>query len=235
MEKTSFSYLGLELGPLAMATNYYRWIFSHLRDDLGKCVMEVGPGYGAFTQLLLNEAKVEELILVEPADNLFPLLQSRFSGKKGVRLIRGYLEGLPDSILVDSLIAINVFGLIEEDEAFLKSAYAKLRLGGYLFLFAPALPFLTGTLDAAFGMVRRYTKSELVSKIETAGFHVERIRYFNFIGVAGWFIAGKLLKRKTLDSFDVGFYDRWVVPWLSRLERVWGPPIGQSLVAVARK
>ena len=235
MEKTSFSYRGQELGSLAKAANYYRWIFNYFRDHLGKRVIEVGPGHGAFSELLLNDTKTEELILVEPAANLFPLLQRRFSGEKKVRLIHDYLEGLSDFALVDTLIAINVFGLIEEDEAFLKSACEKLKPGGRLLLFAPALPFLCGTLDAAFGMVHRYTKSELVSKIQTAGFRIKEIRYFNFLGVLGWFVAAKVLKRKTLNLADVQFYDQWIVPWLSRIERVWEPPIGQSLVVVARK
>lgn len=235
MTKAPFLYLSQELGVLSNAKNYYRWILGYFKDYLGNRVIEVGPGYGAFSELLLSEAKAEELILVEPADNHFSLLQSRFSGKKGIQFIHGYLEELPDSISADSLIAINVFGLIEDDEAFLKFVHKRLKAGGHLLLFAPALPFLYGTLDVAFGMVRRYTKSGLASLIQTAGFHVEWVRYFNFIGVVGWFIGGKLLQKRTLNSFDVKLYDQWVVPWMSRLEKGWEPPIGQSLLAVARK
>jgi hypothetical protein len=48
-----------------------------------------------------------------------------------------------------------------------------------------------------------------------------------------WFIAGKVLQKTTLSRRDVRVYDRWIVPWISALESVWAPPIGQSLVAIA--
>ncbi len=34
---------------------------------------------------------------------------------------------------------------------------------------------------------------------------------------------------------QIGIFDRWVVPWLSRLEAAVPPPFGQSLFAVLRK
>jgi hypothetical protein len=52
-------------------------------------------------------------------------------------------------------------------------------------------------------------------------------------------LKGKLLRRdknfsNTLDGGRLGFYDR-VIPWIERVERVLPPPIGLSLIAVARR
>jgi hypothetical protein len=57
----------------------------------------------------------------------------------------------------------------------------------------------------------------------------------NMIGVAAWFVAGTILRRRTLGRTQVRFYDRWVIPWLRRIESRIHPPIGQSLLAIARK
>jgi hypothetical protein len=94
---------------------------------------------------------------------------------------------------------------------------------------------LYGTLDESFQHIRRYTKRALARRLEETGFRVERLHYFNCLGVVAWFVAGKILKRKTIRITDARDYDRWIVPWASRLESRWTPPFGQSLVAVARK
>jgi hypothetical protein len=44
-----------------------------------------------------------------------------------------------------------------------------------------------------------------------------------------------VMRYKTLRFSDVRFYDRWIVPYVSRLEKYWEPPIGQNLVAIAKK
>jgi hypothetical protein len=57
----------------------------------------------------------------------------------------------------------------------------------------------------------------------------------NFPGIAAWFVAGRVLRRKTIPANDAKLYDRLVVPWLSKLESVVEPPIGSNLIAIATK
>ena len=46
---------------------------------IGKRVIEVGAGIGTFARSLLNHVPVSELVMVEPSDHLFPILQRRFA------------------------------------------------------------------------------------------------------------------------------------------------------------
>lgn len=234
---TTFSYSGAELEALAGAKNYYRWILSYFGPHLGKRVIEVGAGIGSLSEFLLHSAHVSELVLVEPADNLFPLLQRRFSRNSRVQLVHGYLKSLSSTTYgsADSVVLVNVLEHIEDDEVCLQAAHQLLAPQGTILLFVPALPRLYGTLDRIFGHFRRYTKSLLTQKLQQAGFCLVSLRYFNFPGVITWFLAGKVLRRSTLRPRDVRLYDQWGVPWISRLERRWEPPIGQSLIAIARK
>jgi hypothetical protein len=124
---------------------------------------------------------------------------------------------------------------VADDAEFLRSAFASLVPGGRIIIFVPALTFLYGTLDENFGHHRRYTKGGLAGKLTRHGFLLETLRYFNLPGVASWFLAGRVLRRRTLRASDVRFYDRWIVPWLSKLERMWEPPLGQNLLAIARR
>jgi SAM-dependent methyltransferase len=229
-----FSYSGTELDALTEARNYYRAIVGHFADHLGPRVVEAGAGIGTVAEYLLDGTNLAELVLVEPAENNFPLLQARFATNPRVRVVHGYLQDLP-AASADSVVAVNVLEHIEDDADFLRAAHRVLVPGGTLLLYVPALGPLYGTLDAAFDHRRRYTKRSLAPRLERAGFSTVRLCYANLPGVLTWFLAGKVLRRTTLTPRDVRLYDRWAVPVVTRIERRWEPPLGQSLIAIARK
>jgi SAM-dependent methyltransferase len=235
VESASFAYVSTELDALAAAKNYYRWVNRQFAPFVGKRVIEVGAGIGTFAQSLLDHVPVTELVLVEPSDNLFPILQRRFAEEPRVKIIHGYFQPFPGPATADSIVLVNVLEHIAEDQTFLNGAYAGLTPGGTLLLLVPALPRIYGSLDRAFGHYRRYTKTSLVSKLQVAGFGIIRLAYVNLLGIAGWFFTGKVLRRMTLESRYVRWYDQWVIPWLSRLEERWEPPCGQSLIVIAQK
>ncbi len=235
MNPASFRYSGTELDALASATNYYGWILSNFAPYLGKKIIEVGAGIGTFSDLLLGNNQACELTLIEPGENLFPLLAERFSGEKRVRLVRGYLEDLPPGLVADSIVLVNVLEHVRDAQGVLEAAHGILVAGGTLLLFLPALPSLYGALDKAFEHIRRYTKPFLAGELQKTGFRLECLRYFNFPGVFSWFLSGKVLRRNTLRPMDVGLDDRRVVPWCSKIEQRRDPPIGQNLVAVVLK
>jgi len=228
-------YPGGELEALSQSPNYYGWLLRHFVPFLGKRVLELGAGIGTVGDYLLNNTSIPELVLVEPADNLFPLLAERFSGRSRVKLMHGRLEEFASSLSVDSLVAVNVLEHIVDDTTLLRTIHRVLVPGGMVLLFVPALPWLYGTLDESFRHVRRYTKRGLASQLENTGFRVERLHYFNCLGVIAWFVAGKILRRKTISVAGARGYDRWIVPWASRFESHWTPSFGQSLIAVAKK
>src|SRR5919109_491931 len=235
VESTSFTYVSTELYALAEAKNYYRWVVSRFAPFLGKRVIEVGAGIGTFSRTLLTYTALSELILVEPGANLFPLLQKRFSGDPRVKIVHGYFEDLEASATADSIVLVNVLEHIAADQALLDDAHKTLIPGGTLLLLVPAFSWMYGSLDAAFGHYRRYNKPALVEKLQGAGFRILHLTYLNVPGLIAWFLTGRVLRRKTLKPGYVRLYDRWIIPWLARMEGRWEPPFGQSLIAVARR
>lgn len=217
------------------AKNYYQAIMEWARPYLGKRIVEIGAGLGSFSSYLLEYADNSHLVLVEPSDNLFPVLQHRFAGISRVKLVHGSIEDLIGPETADSVVLINVLEHIKDDSVMLQQIHRLLVPEGKILLFVPALPCLYGTLDEAFGHVRRYTKALLADRLIAAGFRPLCVRYWNCVGVVSWFVAGKVLRRRTFTAWSVRLYDTWVIPWTSLLERLWPPPIGQSLIAVASK
>jgi SAM-dependent methyltransferase len=234
MRATDFSYSGTELDALSAAPNYYRFITHCFAPYVGTRAVEVGAGIGTFAEHLLRETSVRELVLVEPADNNFPQLSQRLGGREGVRMVHGYLEEHVGEITgMDSIVAVNVLEHTPDDVSFLTAARKVLRPGGSALVFVPAVQAVYGSLDDEFEHYRRYSKPMLHRAFTEAGFHDVRLRNVNSLGLAAWFMAGRVFKWRTIDASRVRFYDRWVVPWLMRAESAVEPPIGQSILAIA--
>lgn len=231
----AFTYSGEELDALAGARNYYGWIADRFAPHLGRRIVEAGAGIGTFTDYLLARRPDAAVTAVEPAGNNFPHLARRFAGDPRVAPVQGYLDDAFPASSADAVVAVNVMEHVEDDGAFLRAAARALAPGGHVLLFVPALPALFGTLDRAFEHHRRYTRPVLRGRLAAAGLEVLDVRYVNLPGVAAWWLTGKVLRKTTVGAREAAWYDRWVIPWVRALESRVSPPLGQSLLAVARK
>ena len=230
-----FNYSGQELEALAEARNYYAWVLRQFETYLGPQMIEVGAGIGTFSEFILSVPRVQKLVAIEPAANTLPQLRKRFASNPRVEVRPGYLSDNLDGLRGDALVAVNVLEHVLDDAHFLREAFAAVRPAGHLLLFVPAVPAIFGSLDASFEHHRRYTRQSLRSVVEHAGWKPVRISYMNLLGIAAWFMAGRILKQTSIAAGPAKTYDRLVVPLLSRLEAILEPPVGSNLVAIARK
>jgi SAM-dependent methyltransferase len=232
------------LGAMESAPNYHTWILDEFKPYIGKHVVEVGSGTGSITKKL-SEYRIDKLFSLEPSELVFThLIQSMnqfvidTNSQVQFRGINSFLsestEVLKDE-QIDTFIYINVLEHVEYDEVELKLVYDTLEKGGKLLIFVPALQWLFGTHDSNVGHFRRYYKKDLKNKVEKAGFKILKNNYFDFLGVAPWFIAFKLLKIKYLKDGQSKIYDRLIVPFERKFERKLPPFIGKNLLLVAEK
>ncbi|HTV60774.1 MAG TPA: class I SAM-dependent methyltransferase [Verrucomicrobiae bacterium] len=233
--KSVFLYPGAEFHAMEGAQRYHEWILRYFDAYLGKRIMEIGAGIGNFARFLIESAPASEFFLFEPAANLFPIIAKRFASDSRVRVFNDSVNAEAASLAPDTVVMVNVLEHIEDDAGCLDRIYSLLPSGGHLLLFVPALPAIYGSLDQSFEHFRRYTKPELSAKIRAAGFHVLEQRYFNLVGVPAWFFFGRILKKRIVGAGSIRRFDRWFVPPLAWLESLWEPPVGQSLLAIARK
>ena len=134
---------------------------------------------------------------------------------------------------IDTIVCCNVLEHIEDDAGTLADMLAILQPGGRLVLLVPALSWLYGTLDEHLRHFRRYEKAELEEKLAKAGFAIEDCRFVNRVGILGWFVSGKILRRTVLPRGQLRAF-RLFLPLLRREEQD-PPKVGMSLLAVARK
>ena len=216
------------------AANYRRWMYHRISPYIGQRILEVGAGIGNFTSMILDRDLV---VATDKYQACVDYLAARHGDRLKVPPLRLNLsepDGLPVDFEFDTVVCLNVLEHVEGDHDALVYMRTKLAPGGRLIVLVPAFQFLYGPIDRAIEHYRRYTRDELVTKMERAGFRVEQSCYMNAIGIVGWFIINRVLKMEGESEIQVSWADRYVAPWAERLERVLPPPFGLSVIAVGR-
>ncbi len=221
---------GETLRRMEEAANYNRWLVERGLVHLGRRVLDAGAGIGTFTAAV---AEGREVVALEPDPAFVPALRERLAGHTNVQVLEHAIEELDPDEPFDTILCFNVLEHIAGDEDVLRRLYALLRPGGSLLLLVPAHAAAYGRIDAALGHERRYGKRELAQKLGAAGFELARLRHVNPVGIAGWFVTSRLLRRSQVPSGPLRLYDR-LVPVLRVLDRL-PLPFGLSLWAVDRR
>ena len=218
------------LERMARADAYNRWMYDRLAPWIGRRVIEIGSGIGNMSQFLVG---CERLVLTDTEAAYRAYLERRFANSPGVSVAPLTLPATPAPLLgerFDTAVCLNVLEHISDDRASLKAMRRLLQPGGRLVLLVPALPGIYGTLDRKLGHERRYTPRLLRERYAEAGFRLRRLEYFNLVGIAGWWLAGRVLKRELIPTGSLAVFDA-LVP-LFRLERFLPWRVGQSLIAI---
>jgi SAM-dependent methyltransferase len=221
------------LERMAAAPRYNRWMFERLRPWVGHRVLEIGAGIGNMSAFLTDR---ERVVLTDTEDYYLGRLRARFEGERHVTVAELRLPAVEPRLKaerLDTVVCLNVLEHIENDRQTLLDMHDVLKPGGRLILLVPALQKLYGTLDVHLRHFRRYEKAELTEKLSAAGFSIEDCRFVNRPGVLGWWVNGKLLRRRVLPRGQLAGF-RLLMPLLRR-EETNPPSTGMSLLATARK
>jgi hypothetical protein len=100
-------------------------------------------------------------------------------------------------------------------------------------LYVPQGQKLYSSLDEVLGHRCRYSKEELAGELRETGFELESMRDFNHLAIPGWYINGKLLKRRHFSRFQLKLFNM-LVPAIRRVDGL-VPGKGLGIIAVARK
>ncbi len=221
---------------MAKAHNYFAWQSRMALKELGRRVVEVGCGIGNFTGMLLDR---EMVIALDIEVQCVERLRMRYPDRSNLYAFRADVNDAAFGELrrfrPDSFVCLNVLEHVADDRQALSAMAAMLPAGGAIVLLVPAFEALYGPIDRNLGHYRRYTRTSITAIAESAGLRVQTVRYFNAAGFIGWWVNSKLLRREAQSQRQIAFFDRFVVPIVSRVERALPPPFGQSLFVVLRK
>ncbi len=238
--------LPYELALLAEAVNYQQWMADRIRPHLGTRILEIGSGIGNLSRWLPVR---ERLLLTESEPNVFATLKQNmaehFGGDARVSTARFDLSQPATEALgahdFDTVVSFNVMEHIDDDAAALArlarlliegSATGRLRIATLV----PAHAWAYGSIDQVYGHFRRYSKQAFAQlAARAAPGWTYSARYYNVVGLPGWFVMGKILRQRRILPAAVKRFDA-LCPYIRDCDDFihdrLGLPLGQSLIAV---
>lgn len=208
-------------------------------------ILEVGCGTG-FVLYGLSEFKNYHL----------------FGGELHVEGLRYARERLPHAEFIqldfrktpfhnefDAIGAFDVLEHVEEDILMMENVHKSLKPGELFFVSVPQHKWLWSNQDVAAYHKRRYTRKELILKLEQNHFSIEFATSFVFTLLPAMFLSRLFRKKKIRnpDGMEYSFHELTLPSALNKLlegfmkidelliRRGYSLPIGGSLIAVSRK
>jgi SAM-dependent methyltransferase len=199
-------------------------------------ILDVGCGTGANIEMLSQYGEAEG---VDVSDDAL-----EFCRKKGLKVQKGLAEKLPyDDESFELTTALDVIEHLDDDVAGLKEMHRVTKTGGYSLFFVPAFMWLWGVQDDISNHRIRYTRAQIVERIEKAGYTVERATYANFTFFAP-ILVGRLfmkltgIKPESENNINIsalnGLFGKLFSAERHLLSRM-NFPFGVSIVIVAKK
>jgi SAM-dependent methyltransferase len=225
------------VGRRAILEEFLRQIVRNPNSEIqNPKILDVGCGTGANLEMLAQFGESEG---VDVSDDAL-----EFCRAKGLKAHKGLAEELPFADeSFDVVTALDVVEHLDDDVAGLKEMRRVLKTGGKTLIFVPAFMWLWGVQDDISNHRIRYTKKQIVGRLEKAGFTIERATYANWTFFAP-ILAGRTLmkitglKPESENNVNVsalnGFFGK-----IFSAERFWLKnfdfPFGVSIVITATK
>jgi SAM-dependent methyltransferase len=199
-------------------------------------ILDVGCGTGANLEMLSKFGAAEG---VDVSDDAL-----EFCRQKGLWVHKGLAEQLPfTDESIDIVTALDVVEHLDDDVAGLKEMHRVLKKDGRTLIFVPAFMWLWGVQDDISNHRIRYTKRQIVERLEKAGFEIERATYANWTFFAP-ILAGRVLmkvtgiKPESENNVNISALNG-ILGKLFGAERFWlkraNFPFGVSIVITAKK
>jgi ubiquinone/menaquinone biosynthesis C-methylase UbiE len=230
---------------------WYQALRQHVADSIQPAsprfsLLDAGCGSGGMLATLREKFPEAELTGIDASEHGIKLTADR---ALGARLQPASVHELPfPAESFDFVLSLDVWTNEGVDDALAAhETHRVLRPEGKLILNLAALEFLKGAHDKAVDAVRRYTRLEVRTLLEGAGFEIERLTYWNAtlmppIALVRWLSRMRLARAPAEARSDfrplpapVNFMLRGVAALELSASRHLSLPFGTSVFAVARK
>lgn len=190
------------LQRLDLATRFNRWMFDTIQPWCKGHVLEVGSGIGNLSQFFLEKNFM--LTASDLRDEYINILQDKFgkhqhlAGVRSIDLVAENFETRFHDLLqqFDTVVALNVVEHIKDDALAIANCKKMLKPGGHLVVLVPAYQALYNSFDKELDHYRRYNRKSLNKLFTSQSLEIVHARYFNAVGIFGWFINGSLFRKK---------------------------------------
>jgi SAM-dependent methyltransferase len=202
-------------------------------------VIDIGCGVGS--NLRHFRSVCSRLIGIDSEIYSLSLAKKRLAA---VPLVNGDLMRLPfKPNSIDLIIAADILEHLDEDTNGIKEIHGALKREGKVIFTVPAFESLRGIQDIVGMHKRRYSKKELMEKIEREGFKVLKSSYFNFFLFLPILIARRIIyilglkieSENEISSPLINFFLKAIFSIEPYLLKYFSFPFGVSIFCIAKK
>ena len=225
------------LDAISSADKFNKWIYDAIHPFCQGTILEIGSGIGNISQFFIREKS--DIYLSDIRLNYREIVKDKFGLDDqrvlDIDIVRPDFNDVYAALLgkFDSVFCLNVVEHIKEDHAAIDNMVKLLKPGGKLTGLGPAYQALYNHFDVTLEHYRRYNRETLVSLMSKHGTLI-RVFNFNFVGIFGWFVSGKLLGNKILPTNEVKLFN-YLVPINKLIDRLLCRKVGLSVVCVISK
>ncbi|MCX6122148.1 MAG: class I SAM-dependent methyltransferase [Ignavibacteriales bacterium] len=213
-------------------------ISKYLPANINHRILDIGCGSG----LMLNSLEaIGQTYGMDMSDDAINFSKELFNGK----VEKGFLPNqIPyDNNFFNLITALDVIEHIDQDVESLKVMHSCLAKDGKAIITVPAYMFLWSAFDEMNQHKRRYTLTELKTKLLDAGYTIKKITYFNtllFPIVYAVRILNNILKRSGASDIEMpGKISNYILKKVFGIEkyllRYINLPFGVSILTVVEK
>jgi SAM-dependent methyltransferase len=228
------------LDAIAEADKLNAWMYNTIKPYCNGRILEVGSGIGNISEFFLTDGF--DITLSDIRDSYIALLKENFLshphllGVENIDIVHPDFDNKYKQLIgtYDTTFALNVVEHIENDRLAISNTRKLLKPGGKMIILVPAYQALYNRFDEELYHFKRYSERDLTSLFRASDLNVIKSFYFNFMGIPGWYISGKLQKHKTIPKGQMKLYN-YFVPVFKLIDRLVMNRIGLSVVAVGKK
>ena len=228
------------LDVISAADKFNKWMFDTIAPHCSGNILEIGSGIGNISQYFIE--KGENILLSDLRESYCNRLEEKFGGNsnligiKQIDLVADDFESRYSDLVAsfDTVFALNVVEHILDDTLALENASKLLTPKGKLIILVPAYQALFNQFDTELEHYRRYTKKSIAKVFHTAKVEIEKQQYFNAVGILGWFVSGKILRKKQIPGGQMNLYNTFV-PIIKLIDKLILKSIGLSVITVGHK
>jgi len=211
------------------------WMYSQIKPFIKGKTLEIGSGIGNISRHFIENG--EEICLSDIRDHYIKSLKSKYPKNEVLKidLVDPDFD-VKHSKLFESfelIFALNVIEHIQDDKKALINLNKLLKPNGFLYILVPAHQFLYNNFDKTLFHYRRYNKRKLIDAFPNS-IKIKKSWYFNFAGIFGWFIVGKILNKKVIPESNMIIYNL-LTPLFKLLDYITFNKVGLSVIVVGQK
>ena len=222
------------LHSLERAQRFNKWMADSIAPYVGARVLEIGAGIGNITTWLLPR---DLYVASDINPHYLDYLQNMSVGKPYLDVDRIDLEDASCferwKGRFDTVVCLNVLEHVRDPLQSLRNIHDVLEPGGRVVLYVPQGQHLYSSLDEVLGHRVRYDREMLARELREAGFELNLFRDFNHLAIPGWYVNGKVLKKRSFSRVQLKVFNM-LVPVLRRVDPMI-PGKGLGIIAVATR